>query len=151
MSTDAEKWERRWGKTLTKEVNQHDVESIVDRCFFGVEARFRTWSFINAAGQHANEGNTEQAWRFLERADRALGLDDRLDVNHPKIAEDYGGDKELWDIRKKIRKAKDQLTARQLKDAEDIITRLDGFFFFHSLRRTIQCVLGLIDPEFGIA
>lgn len=127
------------------------VEASVDRCWMAAEARFRTWSFISAAQQLAAEGNSEQAWRFMERADRALGLDDSLEVNHPVIAQDYGGDQGLWDVRRRIRVAKDQLKAGQLEEAQAAITRLDSFFFFHAFRRSIECISHLIDPDFGVA
>jgi len=120
-------------------------------CTFAAEARFRTWSFVSAADQHLYEGNTEQALRFLERADKALGLDDKLDVNHPEIAKDYGGDEELWKVRYRIRAAEEMIRKGETEKAQEAITGLDGFFFGHALARTGQCLAGLIDPSFGIA
>ena len=140
---------RRWRGE--QEVPRNPVEEAMDRCALSMEPRFRTWSYISAAGQLVHEGNSEGAWRFLHRADKALGLNNSLEVNHPKIAEDYGGDEELWKIRRKIRKAKDQLKRGEMEGAEETITSLDGFFFFHSVRRSVECILGLIEPEFGVA
>lgn len=136
------------------------IKQKLERCKKGALARLHTWSLVETAEELLNprrgswKPDKEWAMRFLEKADLVLGDSrggDVLGRNDPLIAEDFGGDEELWAVREQIRKTKHLISLNEVGKALKEIKEVDALLLNRALDKFVSCFLGLTVPEKGVS